>query len=64
MKLEVDLQPIISHNLGNVLNDLVFGVTYAVDDPVWKYLQELQIEGLEHMGVAASVNLFPILRFV
>lgn len=56
--------PIILHCIGNVINSLVFGVTYAENDPKWKWLQQLQEEGLKYIGVAGPLNFLPILRSV
>ncbi|XP_049277586.1 cytochrome P450 306a1 [Anopheles funestus] len=53
---------IIHHSLGNLLNDLVFGIKYEKDNPTWKYLQHLQEEGIKHIGVSMAVNFLPILR--
>ncbi|XP_053661170.1 cytochrome P450 306a1 [Anopheles marshallii] len=53
---------IIHHGLGNLLNDLVFGIKYQKDNETWKYLQHLQEEGVKHIGVSMAVNFIPILR--
>jgi hypothetical protein len=60
----VEPLPIILHCIGNVMNSLVFGVTYAEDDPTWKWLQQLQDEGIKYIGVAGPLNFLPILRYV
>lgn len=59
---ELDLEHIIGHSLGNAMNDLVFGVTYSENDPTWKYLFNVQLEGSKYMGCAGIVNYFPLLR--
>lgn len=46
------------------MNSLVFGVSYAENDPTWKWLQQLQEEGLKYVGVAGPLNFLPILRSV
>ncbi|KAF4524242.1 hypothetical protein B566_EDAN008788 [Ephemera danica] len=60
----VDPVPAILHTLGNVVNTLVFGRQFAVDDPVWRWLQHLQEEGTKLIGVAGPLNFLPWLRFI
>jgi hypothetical protein len=60
----VEPLPMILHCIGNVMNSLVFGVSYAENDPTWKWLQQLQEEGLKYIGVAGPLNFLPVLRSV
>nr|QYA71960.1 cytochrome P450 [Anoplophora glabripennis] len=56
------LEP-LRHSLGSAMNILVFGKSWSRDDKTWKWLQHLQEEGTQHIGVAGPLNFLPFLRF-
>lgn len=58
----IDPFHILHHCLGNLINDLVFGITYEETDETWLMLQKLQDEGLKYIGVAGPLNFLPFLR--
>ena len=42
-----DLESNLSHTIGNTLNELIFGMTYKENDPVWNRIQNLREEGIK-----------------
>lgn len=46
------------------MNNLVFGTVYNEDDEIWKWLRDLQEEGVKHIGVAGPLNFLPFLRYL
>jgi ecdysteroid 25-hydroxylase CYP306A1 len=59
----VDLVPGLRHCIGNIINGVVFGRTYAADDPTWIWLQHLLDTGVKQVAVAGPMNFLPLLRF-
>ena len=41
------LESNLSHTIGNTLNELIFGMTYKENDPVWNRIQNLREEGIK-----------------
>lgn len=60
----VDLVPGLRHCIGNIINSVVFGRTYAADDPTWIWLQHLLDEGVKQVAVAGPINFLPVLRLL
>ena len=59
----INPQKILSHAVGNMLNEVIFGKRYNQDCEMWKWLQEVREEGIKLIGVCGVVNFLPILRF-
>lgn len=60
----LNTEPLLMHNLGNVVFNLVFGKTWEEKDPTWEKLQRYQEEGTKMIGVAGPLNFLPFLRFI
>lgn len=58
----LNTEPLLMHNLGNVVFNLVFGKTWEKNDPIWLKLQRYQEEGTKMIGVAGPINFLPFLR--
>uniref|UniRef100_A0A6V7IAG0 Cytochrome P450 306a1 n=1 Tax=Bracon brevicornis TaxID=1563983 RepID=A0A6V7IAG0_9HYME len=61
-KGKIDPVEPLHNSIGNLMNDLVFGIVYEDDDKIWKWLKHQQEEGVKHIGVAGSLNFLPFLR--
>ncbi|CAH2237600.1 cytochrome P450 306a1 [Pararge aegeria] len=60
----IPLPNMISNSLGNVINDIIFGFKFPLDDKTWKWFRQIQEEGCHEMGVAGVVNFLPFIRFI
>ncbi|XP_071534349.1 cytochrome P450 306a1 [Panulirus ornatus] len=60
----VDISGKLLHHVGNTMNQLIFGLTYAEEDPKWRWLRHLLEEGTKLVGVAGPLNFLPWLRFL
>ncbi|CAB3372294.1 Hypothetical predicted protein [Cloeon dipterum] len=60
----IDPAPLLSHTLGSLVYDIVFGKRYERDDETWVWLQHLQEEGTKLIGVAGPLNFLPWFRFI
>ena len=56
-------QKIMSHVVGNMLNEVIFGIRYSRESEMWKWLQRVREEGIKLVGVCGVVNFLPLLRF-
>lgn len=59
---EINPMHILRNIVGNVVNDIVFGITYDWSDETWQTLLHLQEEGEKFVGVGAGANFLPLLR--
>ncbi|XP_014285843.1 cytochrome P450 306a1 isoform X2 [Halyomorpha halys] len=59
-----DPKPILSHTIGNIMNCIVFGKSFSVDDQTWTWLQHMAEEGVKLVGVAGPLNFMPYLRIL
>ena len=48
--------------VGNMMNQLIFGMRYKKEDELWQRLQQLRDEGIKMIGVCGIVNFLPIVR--
>ncbi|XP_024081341.1 cytochrome P450 306a1 isoform X2 [Cimex lectularius] len=58
-----DPHNILLHSIGNVINLVVFGKTWAYDDPQWIWLRRLLADGIKLIGIVGPVNFLPFLRW-
>ena len=43
----LDLDTLLSHTIGNTMNELIFGLTYDKSNKVWNRIQYLREEGIK-----------------
>ena len=46
----------MNHEVGNLLNDIVFGRTYERDDEAWSAIQRAREDGIKILGVASGLQ--------
>jgi len=46
-----DVSSILTHVVGNMMNEVIFGVTYEKGDPFWLKQQRLREEGYVKSGI-------------
>ena len=44
------LESLLSHSVGNMMNEIIFGTSYDREDPTWKEMQRLREEGERRWG--------------
>ena len=54
----------MNHDVGNLLNDIVFGRTYDEDDPTWRDIQRAREDGIKMLGVASGLQFLPWLGWL
>ena len=54
----------MNHDVGNLLNDIVFGRTYDEDDETWKAIQRAREDGIKMLGVASGLQFLPWLSWL
>lgn len=52
----------LRHSIGSIMNRIVFGRSWSRTDATWKWLQHLQEEGTQLIGVAGPMNFLPFLK--
>ena len=35
----------LAHTVGNMMNEIIFGISYGRNDPLWRHMQNLREEG-------------------
>ena len=56
------LDKILSHTVGNMMNEILFGIHYSENDKNWQRIQKLREDGIKEIQVATPVNFLPWLR--
>ena len=52
----------LSHTVGNMMNEILFGIHYDESDVHWQRIQSLRENGIKELHVATPVNFLPWLR--
>ena len=56
--LHFDLDASLSHSMGNMMNEIIFGRSYNREDPMWIKLQRLREEGQNFYNIGLLFNCF------
>ena len=54
----------MNHDVGNLLNDIVFGRTYEKDDATWNAIQRAREDGIKALAVASGLQFLPWLSWL
>lgn len=54
----------MNHDVGNLLNAIVFGRTYDKDDATWKAIQRAREDGIKALAVASGLQFLPWLSWL
>ena len=54
----------LSHTVGNMMNEILFGMRYEETDENWIKIQKLREAGIKEIQVATAVNFLPWLRYL
>ena len=57
-----DLDTLLSHTIGNTMNELIFGLTYDKSNKVWNRIQYLREEGIK-VSSSLSFHFFNLQLF-
>ena len=59
-----DLDKKLSQAVGNMMNEILFGIHYSENDEKWQKIKKLREDGIKEIQVATPVNFLPWLRYL